>query len=170
MSWITQTNLNEMMLHLSDMRPLRYYIKIKHKKGKGGKGEKGKRDTSFDTLLLPGTLDVGERQAQLLQRYCCSQTCMKLNQLKLWVLEEVDIWLVQRVSPPEFIWPEATVAKKRNSDRSCIFWRALQNNLAVIHWPNDILQYPKEKITLTLKSADISVLKSPAIPHEDTPV
>jgi hypothetical protein len=51
-----------MILHLSDMRPLRYYLKVKHEKGKG--------DTSFDTLLLPATIDVGERQAQLLQRYC----------------------------------------------------------------------------------------------------
>jgi hypothetical protein len=51
-----------MMLHLSDMRPLRYYLEVKHKKGE--------RDKSFDTFLLPATLDVGERQAQLLPRYC----------------------------------------------------------------------------------------------------
>jgi hypothetical protein len=67
----------------SDMRPYGYYLEVKHKKGKREKGKKGKRDASFDTLLLPATLDVGKWQAQLLQRYCCSQTCMKLNQLKL---------------------------------------------------------------------------------------
>jgi hypothetical protein len=47
-----------MMLYLSDMTPLRYYLEVKRKTGE--------TDKSFDNLLLPVTLDVGERQAQLL--------------------------------------------------------------------------------------------------------